>query len=84
MKSIPSTVLFNDGLPCPEREAIDAYNARVNEGAKLSATAVTDWQQRDLSHALDKRVFMNLTEASCTSLTRRAYLNLVCASGAGL
>ena len=80
----PQHTFFTDSLPSPERVAISDYNARVNEGAQLSATAVTDWQQKDLSHVLDKRVFMQLMDANHTSLARRAHLNLVCASGAGL
>ena len=80
----PQHTFFTDSLPSPEREAIDSHNARVNDGSQLSATAVTDWQQKDLSQALDKRVFMQLTDASSCSLARRAHLNLVRASGAGL
>ena len=58
----PQHSFFTDSLPSPERVAISDYNARVNEEAQLSATAITDWQQKDLSHALDKRVFMQLIE----------------------
>ena len=75
----------SDGVAAsPEREAVAEYSANVNEDSKIPASPTEPLRQRELSMALDKRTYMQLTDVSRTTLARRAHLNLASASGAGL
>jgi len=69
--------------PSPERVALDAYNASVNDDARLPPDPSVKVAQKALSAAIDKRTFANLVGPD-VSVSRRAHLSLITAPGAGL
>ncbi len=78
------TFFTNGDSASPEREAIAEYNGNVNEDSKIPDSPSVPLVQRELSNALDKHTFMQLTAVNHATLARRAHLNLAAASGAGL
>jgi hypothetical protein len=68
--------------PAPERLALDAYNASVNDDDKVAPEVAGALSQKSLSEAVDKRTAAQL--ALPATMARRAHLSLVSASGAGL
>ena len=79
------TFQSTDGLePAPERLAFDAYNSSVNDDDRLPLNVSGALSQKELSAAIDKRSYAQLTDADTVCQARRAHLSLVSASGAGL
>ena len=70
--------------PAPERLAFDAYNSSVNDDDRLPLNVSGALSQKELSAAIDKRSYAQLTDADTVCQARRAHLSLVSASGAGL
>ena len=66
----------------PERLAFEAYNNSVNDDKRLSSDFSGKLAQKDLSRSIDERAFAQCKDSA--DQARRAHLNLVSASGAGL
>ena len=79
------TLQSGDGTdPAPERLALDAYNESVNDDARVPSNSPEKLSQKALSAATDERTLAELSQPGAVSMSRRAHLSLITASGAGL